>query len=86
MTEPKHIRFKDNGLSKTGITKRWIVVSKYDPTDMLGEIQWFGRWRCYAFYAFNAYFEKQCLRDIADFCEAQTKEHKLLTTPIKAHG
>ena len=77
--EPKYIKFRENGLSKSGKTKRWIVTAKDDATDMLGEIQWFGRWRCYVFYAFNAYFEWRCLRDIANFCEQQTKIHKGLS-------
>jgi len=43
----------------------------------LGEIAWFGRWRCYAFYpAGSTIFEKDCLRVIADFCEEKTKEHR----------
>lgn len=70
----KFIRFADNGFSKTGKTKRWIVWSKEG--DMLGEIQWWGAWRCYVFYAFNCYFEQRCLRDIANFVEYQTKLHR----------
>jgi hypothetical protein len=44
---------------------------------MLGEVRWFGRWRCYAFYPEpDTLYERQCLRDIADFCEARTREHR----------
>jgi hypothetical protein len=78
LPEPKHICFKENGVSKTGRTKRWIVTAKEDHTDMLGEIQWHGPWRCYVFYAFNAIFEQKCLRDISNFIEYQTKIHKAL--------
>jgi hypothetical protein len=77
MNEPKHIRFSDSRPSKSGKTKIWLVVSKYDISDFLGEIRWFGRWRCYAFYPMpTTVFEKTCLRDIANFCEEQTRLHK----------
>ena len=39
----------------------------------LGGIKWWGGWRKYCFFPEQAtIFEKDCLRDIADFCEAQT--------------
>ncbi len=86
MNEPKYIKFVENGLSKTGKTKRWIVYTK-DGSDMLGEIQWLGTWRCYVFYAFNCYFEQQCLRDIATFVECQTRLHKVASfNQIKKTG
>lgn len=86
MTEPKHILFTNERLSKSGKTNEWLVCSKYDQTDVIGQVKWFGRWRCYGFFPFkDTVFEKQCLRDIADFCEEQTKHHRLLTTPIHAH-
>ena len=56
-------------------TKLWFVTAKSD-NEELGSIQWTGKWRCYAFFPFpNTYYEKRCLKDIADFCEARTKEH-----------
>jgi len=43
----------------------------------LGEVRWFGRWRCYAFYPFaGTIYERKCLRDIADFCEKETQRHR----------
>ncbi len=57
-------------------TKIFVVLTSDGVSD-LGTVKWFGRWRCYSFFP-NAetVFENQCLRDIADFCEAQTKAHK----------
>jgi hypothetical protein len=43
----------------------------------LGWVAWFSRWRKYAFYPKpETVYEEDCLRDIAEFCEAKTKEHK----------
>jgi hypothetical protein len=77
MNEPKYIQFVDAGYSSSGKTKVWDVATKEDAEDLIGEIKWFGPWRCYAFYPFEkTVFEKTCLRDIADFCEKQTKLKK----------
>ena len=54
-------------------TKRWGVFAK-EGRFRLGQIAWFGRWRCYSFLPLaDTVFEQRCLRDIADFCESQTK-------------
>ena len=74
MNEPKHIKFVE-GPSKPK-TKTWWVVNKYDDTH-LGWIGWFVRWRKYSFFPKGGtVYEKDCLRDIADFCEEKTIEHK----------
>lgn len=58
-------------------TKTWYIVPVADPKGFLGWVKWFAPWRCYSFYPNgNAFFERRCLRDIADFCEARTAEHK----------
>ena len=62
-------------IGDTGKTKVWAVEAKEDGAK-LGEVRWFGRWRGYAFFPINAIFEHRCLRDIADFVEGQTKEHR----------
>lgn len=83
MTEPKYIRFLDRGLTPSGKTRVWHVATRSQDKpdtqieDYLGEIRWFGRWRCYTFYPYDqTVYEKQCLRDIANFCEEQTNLHK----------
>jgi hypothetical protein len=41
----------------------------------LGEVKWYGRWRCYAYFPVNdTLYEKTCLRDIANFCEKKTRD------------
>ncbi|GAF70793.1 unnamed protein product [marine sediment metagenome] len=56
-------------------TKIFEVVAKKNK-DCLGTIEWSTRWRCYAFNPINSYFEEDCLRDIANFLEAETKKYK----------
>jgi hypothetical protein len=57
-------------------TKTWWVVNRYDDIH-LGWVAWFPRWRKYSFFVKpDRVFEQDCLRDIADFVERKTKEHK----------
>jgi hypothetical protein len=54
-------------------TKRWKVATTYDAT-ILGRIAFYPRWRKYAFYPeTNTLYEQDCLRDIAEFLETETK-------------
>jgi hypothetical protein len=54
----------------------WRVDAK-DPAVELGYIEWFSRWRKYIFAPLNeTVYEQTCLREIAIFCEAATKEHR----------
>lgn len=57
-------------------TKRWTVQTANGNHD-LGIVSWIARWRCYGFEPFrDTVFEWDCLREIAAFCEQQTKQHK----------
>ena len=57
-------------------TQTWWVVNKYDDIQ-IGAIGWYASWRKYSYYAKNCtVYEQVCLREIADFCERKTKEHK----------
>ena len=56
-------------------TSRWIICA-YDGEIELGEVKWLGKWRCYCYFPLNdTLYERQCLRDIASFCESRTTEH-----------
>ena len=58
------------------VTKRWAIVAT-DGEVELGEVKWWGKWRCYAYFPLNnTLYEKQCLRDIANFCESKTTEQR----------
>lgn len=64
----KFIRIQFNSKSESGKTNLWTVMSIQGV--YLGNIKWFGAWRCYGFYPIaGTVFEKQCLKDIANFCE-----------------
>jgi len=57
-------------------TKVWWVVNKYE-NNCIGNIGWFGRWRKYSFFPkSDTVFEEVCLREIANFCEKETQEHR----------
>lgn len=73
----KYIDFKFLNQSPTGKTKIWEVLTKEERPITLGSVKWFGRWRAYAFHPeHDTLFEKSCLRDIADFCEYETINHR----------
>ncbi len=72
----KWIEFKFSHNSESGKTKVWQVIAE-DGYVVLGGISWFARWRKYTFMPYaGTVFEQDCLRDIAAFCEAETKKHK----------
>ena len=57
-------------------TKRWVVQTKQD-FKQLGIIKWHCGWRKYVFYPYSdTLFEQDCLRDIANFIEEKTTNHK----------
>ena len=58
-------------------TRRWELYAENG--GLLGYVEWFTRWRKYTFRPTTTdttWFEQTCLREIALFIEAQTKEHK----------
>lgn len=77
-----YIAFTQNGESPSGKTKRWNVtaVSGGPP---LGTVRWYGPWRKYVFQPDYAVFDADCLREIADFTESETKAHgKVIEIPV----
>jgi len=81
--KPSWIRFLAVGASPSGKTLVWHVNTA-DSKKIgihLGHIGWFYRWRKYAFFPeVDMVFEQDCLRDIAEFCESKTKEHRAVRT------
>lgn len=64
-------------------TRVWLVMpTKCDDLAgalPIGAVAWYGPWRKYSFFpAPGSVFEQDCLRQIAEFCEGQTKAHKTL--------
>ena len=51
-------------------TDIYTVRAADDAGTVLGQIRWYGSWRCYVFCPeANTVFEQDCLRDIAGFLE-----------------
>jgi hypothetical protein len=70
------IQFKDEGPTESGKTHTFRVDSTQDGS-YLGRISWFGRWRKYVFFpASNTIFEQVCMRDISEFIEQKTRDHR----------
>lgn len=64
-------------------TTVWDIRTS-DGAFMLGQVKWFSRWRKYAFFPeAGTLYEERCMRDIADWCEASTKEHRRLLRELK---
>lgn len=71
-----YIFFRNVGTTKSGKTSIWHVTPEHS-TEPLGVVKWFGRWRKYSFFpAVETVYEETCLREIGQFCETITKEHK----------
>lgn len=69
------IIFDPIGRSTSDKTSVWNVVAR-EGGNKLGEVSWFGRWRKYCFFPeAGTVFEKDCLRDVANWCESATREH-----------
>jgi hypothetical protein len=68
-----YIDIVEVGTSPSGKTKIWEVRNKRDPeNDIPGIIKWNGGWRKYVYYSGEAFYDWQCLRQIANFIEDQT--------------
>ncbi len=84
----QYVRFIHVGESASKRTLVWMVAGRGgDGADdfELGYVKWFAPWKTYSFEPHSGtVFEKRCLRDIAQFCEELTKEHRerLKSKPI----
>ena len=68
------LEFTDAGASPSGLTRRWGVEGQ--GCIPLGTVAWFSHWRKYVFSPLaNTVYDSGCLREIADFCAEQTREH-----------
>lgn len=74
-TVKKWVTFTEIGASKSGITKVWAVTGKNGPDDGIGIVRWHGAWRKYVYESDQAFYDWDCLRLIAQFCEDETKAH-----------
>jgi hypothetical protein len=93
MSESKWVEFRECFSGRVGKAKRktkvWEVISRAAGFDV-GTVEWYPHWRQYVFAVrlrkedeggpFDCdVYNPECLRDIADFAEARTKEHHRAT-------
>jgi hypothetical protein len=86
MSEPRWIRFDECSTSPGRKTHIWNVAAKADGL-ILGSVFWYVPWRCFVFGPTadcDTVYEQRCLRDIADYMEARTAEHKARCAAAKA--
>jgi hypothetical protein len=64
------------GMSASGKTRLWEVRGTGGDDDLIGRINWHGPWRQYVFVSQFAIYNPDCLRQIADFTELITLNHR----------
>lgn len=69
-----YIKFEEGPSSKSGLTKTWYIIGSAE--HKIGKIYWYAAWRKYVFDAWNAVFDWECLREIADFIEKETEAQR----------
>jgi len=70
-----HLWFKDDGPSKGGKTRIFNVFGSHHI--LIGHVKWYGPWRQYCFFPLDStLYNKDCMRQLADFTELVTREHK----------
>jgi hypothetical protein len=70
------ISFKINERQLKAKTDTWEVWS-LDEASHIGQVRWYSPWRKYSFFpASETVWEQDCLRNIAEFIEAETSKHR----------
>ena len=67
-------------------TRVWYVLPEgcNDLGRRLGRVAWFTRWRKYCYFPIaDTVYEQDCLRDIAQFCEDETRKHREANKAMK---
>lgn len=73
-----YIRFTFCRTSESGKTQIWDIRNS-ENRSLLGYVEWAGSWRKYIFTPVTndrLIFEETCLREIAEFIETKTQEHR----------
>ncbi len=72
-----HITFTAQPPESNRKTTVWLVDNGYGD-GFLGHVKWFSRWRKYCFFpAPDCVFEGTCMRELSDFIEARTGDHRI---------
>jgi len=74
----KYINFIEmNVIDSKRKTKQFYVKTIKEPSIVLGYILFFPQWRKYTYHTdkqINTILDANCLREIADFCEKETRD------------
>jgi len=71
-----YLRFEE-GFSDSGKTKILFIYSIHG--DLLGQISWFARWRCYSFYpAPGTIWNTGCLTEVQEKIYSLTRERSIV--------
>lgn len=72
---PKWFSVSPSPTAKGRRTLCWRVTAHEG--GLLGYVEWYNPWRCYAFFPQpDTVFEKDCLRDLATWLEAETNARR----------
>lgn len=76
LVEGEHMNFEDKGkVSKGSKTHKFAVTSRHDHS-LLGYVRYFAQWRQYVFYPLSCILNRDCLRELADFCVEVTTANR----------
>ncbi len=79
-----HLHFEDKGyISKGATTRKYSAINRYT-NSLIGYIKFYAQWRQYTFFPLNCVLNKDCLREIADFCVEATTAHREHREPFPA--
>jgi len=78
------LSYEDKGyISVTATTRKYLVKSRKDQS-VLGYVKFFAQWRQYVFHPLNCILNKDCLREIAEFCIEVTTANRMKRLPFPA--
>lgn len=61
--------------SASGKTLHYDIISAREV--FLGEVRWYGPWRCYSFFPDGGtIYNAGCMQELVDFCKEITDEHR----------
>lgn len=75
--EGKLLNFDDKGrVTKIAKTHKFAVINQYNGS-LIGYVKFYAHWRQYTFFPLNCILNKDCLREIAEYCEEQTSAYRM---------
>lgn len=75
-SKSSHLFYVDDGPVKPGAKTRKFNVFNLRHV-LVAHVKWFGAWKKYCFFPLDSMlFDGNCMREIAEYCDLVTKEHK----------